>query len=73
MDETIEQQVAYFRNAIDQLRIESSIERLKVSEAAKDLIEFCESTKKDDPMLTPVIGTDNPFQSTNKNCQCSLQ
>jgi hypothetical protein len=73
MEESIEQQIAYFRKTIDQLRVESSIDRRKVSEVAKDIIEFCESGLKEDPMLTPVCGTDNPFLSANKTCQCNLQ
>ena len=72
-EKTVEQQTIFYKNNIGQLRIELSMDRRKVSETAKDIIEFCYAGIKDDPMLTPVGGAENPYLSANNACQCSLQ
>ena len=72
-EKTVEQQTIFYKNNIGQLRIELSMDRCKVSETAKDIVDFCFAGIKDDPMLTPVGGAENPYLSANKACQCLLQ
>ncbi|CEF63526.1 G-protein, gamma subunit family and G-protein gamma-like domain-containing protein [Strongyloides ratti] len=50
------------RAQTEQLRIEASITRKKVSEVAKDLIEYCEKEKANDMLVSGPIDNHNPFQ-----------
>uniref|UniRef100_A0AAF5RSW1 Guanine nucleotide-binding protein subunit gamma n=1 Tax=Strongyloides stercoralis TaxID=6248 RepID=A0AAF5RSW1_STRER len=55
------------RAQTEQLRIEASITRKKVSEVAKDLIEYCEKEKAGDMLVSGPIDNHNPFQE-KKSC-----
>lgn len=47
-----------------------SIPRLQVSQAAAELLAFCETHAKDDPLVTPVPAAENPFR--DKRLFCTL-
>nr|CAD2198242.1 unnamed protein product [Meloidogyne enterolobii] len=51
---------------VHQLRQEANINRKKVSDVARDLIDFCETKKNEDRLITGPIGP-NPFQE-KKSC-----
>lgn len=48
----------------------TSIPRLQVSQAAAELLAFCETHAKDDPLVTPVPAAENPFR--DKRLFCTL-
>ncbi|MBN3319123.1 GBG2 protein, partial [Atractosteus spatula] len=43
---------------------------MKVSKAAADLLAFCEAHAKEDPLVTPVPSSENPFRE--KKLFCSI-
>lgn len=47
-----------------------STPRLQVSQAAAELLAFCEAHAKDDPLVTPVPAAENPFR--DKRLFCTL-
>lgn len=47
---------------MNQLRIEASIERIKVSKASADLMNYCTEHARNDPLLTGIPASDNPFK-----------
>uniref|UniRef100_A0A7E4WCC8 Guanine nucleotide-binding protein subunit gamma n=1 Tax=Panagrellus redivivus TaxID=6233 RepID=A0A7E4WCC8_PANRE len=51
----------------EQLRHEASIQRKKVSEVAKDLIDYCEKEKPNDTLVCGPSDSHNPFQE-KKSC-----
>ncbi|XP_027944616.1 putative guanine nucleotide-binding protein G(I)/G(S)/G(O) subunit gamma-14 [Eumetopias jubatus] len=50
------------RRAVEQLRMEAGIERVKVSKAAADLLQFCTEQAKSDPFLVGIPAAANPFK-----------
>ncbi|KAK2919283.1 hypothetical protein Q8A73_003654 [Channa argus] len=50
------------QRAVKQLRLEASIRRIKVSQAAADLRNFCQQNASKDPLLVGVPSSDNPFR-----------
>ncbi|XP_067877357.1 guanine nucleotide-binding protein G(I)/G(S)/G(O) subunit gamma-10-like [Heterodontus francisci] len=52
---------------VEQLRLEASMERLKVSQAAVDLKNFCLQNAHKDLLLVGVPSGDNPFRPP-KSC-----
>ncbi|XP_043989944.1 guanine nucleotide-binding protein G(I)/G(S)/G(O) subunit gamma-5-like [Gambusia affinis] len=50
------------KKAVQQLRFEASINRVKVSQAAVDLQQFCLQNALQDPLLTGVSSSTNPFR-----------
>lgn len=40
----------------------------KVSQAAAELLAFCETHAKDDPLVTPVPAAENPFRDKRLFC-----
>ncbi|XP_078264248.1 guanine nucleotide-binding protein G(I)/G(S)/G(O) subunit gamma-5-like [Rhinoraja longicauda] len=50
------------RKLVEQLRCEVGIKRLKVSQAATDLKQFCLQNAPQDPLLTGIHPNTNPFR-----------
>ncbi|KAG7258047.1 hypothetical protein CRUP_024285 [Coryphaenoides rupestris] len=53
---------AQARRSVQQLRVEASMERIKVSKASSDLMRYCREQAKYDPLLTGVPASENPFK-----------
>ncbi|XP_075814971.1 guanine nucleotide-binding protein G(I)/G(S)/G(O) subunit gamma-8 [Microtus pennsylvanicus] len=60
--------IAEARKTVEQLKLEVNIDRMKVSQAAAELLAFCETHAKDDPLVTPVPATENPFRDKRLFC-----
>ncbi|KAM7410588.1 hypothetical protein PAMA_001834 [Pampus argenteus] len=56
------QSIAQARRTVQQLRIEASIDRIKVSKASSDLMRYCGEHAKNDPLLIGVPASENPFK-----------
>ncbi|XP_006003727.1 guanine nucleotide-binding protein G(I)/G(S)/G(O) subunit gamma-7-like [Latimeria chalumnae] len=54
--------IAQARKAVEQLRVEAGIERIKISKAATDLMQYCHENAKNDPLLTGIPTSVNPFK-----------
>ncbi|KAL4656051.1 guanine nucleotide-binding protein G(I)/G(S)/G(O) subunit gamma-5 [Arapaima gigas] len=50
------------KKIVQQLRFEAKINRVKVSQAAADLQQFCIQNAQQDPLLTGVSSGTNPFR-----------
>ncbi|KAB0344592.1 hypothetical protein FD755_013650 [Muntiacus reevesi] len=48
--------------------MDSLCEKLIVSKAAADLMAYCEAHAKEDPLLTPVPASENPFREKKFFC-----
>ncbi|KAI4808993.1 guanine nucleotide-binding protein G(I)/G(S)/G(O) subunit gamma-12a [Gymnodraco acuticeps] len=59
--------IAHARRTVQQLRIEASIERIKVSKASADLMNYCSEHARNDPLLMGIPTSDNPFKD-KKTC-----
>ncbi|XP_042319046.1 guanine nucleotide-binding protein G(I)/G(S)/G(O) subunit gamma-12 [Sceloporus undulatus] len=59
--------IAQARRTVQQLRIEASIERIKVSKASADLMCYCEEHARKDPLLMGIPASENPFKD-KKTC-----
>ncbi|XP_058281176.1 guanine nucleotide-binding protein G(I)/G(S)/G(O) subunit gamma-8 isoform X2 [Hylobates moloch] len=53
--------IAEARKTVEQLKLE-------VSQAAAELLAFCETHAKDDPLVTPVPAAENPFRDKRLFC-----
>ncbi|KAB1274318.1 Guanine nucleotide-binding protein G subunit gamma-8 [Camelus dromedarius] len=60
--------IAEARKTVEQLKLEVNIDRMKVSQAAAELLAFCETHAKDDPLMTPVPAAENPFRDKRLFC-----
>ncbi|CAN0405240.1 guanine nucleotide-binding protein G(I)/G(S)/G(O) subunit gamma-2 [Lethenteron reissneri] len=60
--------IAQARKAVEQLKLEANMDRIKVSKAAADLMAYCEIHAKDDPLLCPVPASENPFREKKLFC-----
>ncbi|XP_053446941.1 guanine nucleotide-binding protein G(I)/G(S)/G(O) subunit gamma-12 [Nycticebus coucang] len=58
---------AQARRTVQQLRLEASIERIKVSKASADLMSYCEEHARSDPLLIGIPTSENPFKD-KKTC-----
>ncbi|XP_043072681.1 guanine nucleotide-binding protein G(I)/G(S)/G(O) subunit gamma-12a isoform X1 [Puntigrus tetrazona] len=54
--------LAHARRMVQQLRVEASIERIKVSKASADLMRYCGENAKYDPLLMGIPASENPFK-----------
>ncbi|XP_061608011.1 guanine nucleotide-binding protein G(I)/G(S)/G(O) subunit gamma-8 isoform X1 [Phyllopteryx taeniolatus] len=61
--------IADARKTVEQLKLEVNIERMMVSRAAADLMAYCETHAKDDPLVTPVPSSENPFREKKIFCE----
>ncbi|KAF6739099.1 Guanine nucleotide-binding protein G(I)/G(S)/G(O) subunit gamma-10 [Oryzias melastigma] len=57
------------QRTVKQLRLEASVRRIKVSQAAADLQQYCFQNASKDPLLMGVPSSDNPFRPPKS---CSL-
>ncbi|TEA31086.1 hypothetical protein DBR06_SOUSAS14010028 [Sousa chinensis] len=48
--------------AVEQLQMEVGINRVKVSKAAADLLQFCTEQAESDPFLVGIPAATNPFK-----------
>ncbi|XP_072230521.1 uncharacterized protein [Leuresthes tenuis] len=60
--------VGQARKLVEQLKIEASFCRIKVSKAAADLMAYCDAHSCDDPLITPVPTSENPFREKKFFC-----
>uniref|UniRef100_A0A671PME2 Guanine nucleotide-binding protein subunit gamma n=1 Tax=Sinocyclocheilus anshuiensis TaxID=1608454 RepID=A0A671PME2_9TELE len=60
--------IAQARKLVEQLKMEANIDRIKVSKAAADLTSYCEAHAKEDPLLSPVPASENPFREKKFFC-----
>ncbi|KAM9322605.1 guanine nucleotide-binding protein G(I)/G(S)/G(O) subunit gamma-12a isoform 1-T3 [Pholidichthys leucotaenia] len=54
--------IAHARRMVHQLRKEAGVERIKVSKASADLMNYCHEHAKFDPLLVGIPASDNPFK-----------
>ncbi|XP_064239817.1 guanine nucleotide-binding protein G(I)/G(S)/G(O) subunit gamma-5-like [Aotus nancymaae] len=54
--------VATMKKVVQQLWLEARLNRIKVSQAAADLKQFCLQNAQHDPPLTRVSSNTNPFR-----------
>ncbi|XP_047231667.1 guanine nucleotide-binding protein G(I)/G(S)/G(O) subunit gamma-5-like [Girardinichthys multiradiatus] len=54
--------IVAMKKVVRQLRMEASINRVKVSQAAADLQQFCLQNAQQDPLLTGMSSSNNPFR-----------
>ncbi|KAK9979735.1 hypothetical protein ABG768_013149 [Culter alburnus] len=59
--------IVAMKKVVQQLRFEANINRVKVSQAAAELQQFCIQNALQDPLLTGVSSSTNPFR-TQKVC-----
>ncbi|KAF6734502.1 Guanine nucleotide-binding protein G(I)/G(S)/G(O) subunit gamma-12 [Oryzias melastigma] len=52
---------------VDQLRLEASMERFKISLTAADLVQYCQEHRCSDPLLVGIAASTNPFKE-KKTC-----
>ncbi|XP_065197327.1 guanine nucleotide-binding protein G(I)/G(S)/G(O) subunit gamma-7-like [Sycon ciliatum] len=55
------------RKSVEQLRSEAGISRMKVSQAAQDLVGYCTTHQVNDPLLVGIPNNENPFKE-KVNC-----
>ncbi|XP_026861294.1 guanine nucleotide-binding protein G(I)/G(S)/G(O) subunit gamma-8 [Electrophorus electricus] len=60
--------IADARKTVEQLKLEVNIDRMMVSKAAADLMSYCETHAKEDPLVTPVPSSENPFREKKIFC-----
>ena len=57
------------RTFVEQLRRELKVQRMKLSQCANELIQYCEQQGNADPLVNPKVGThDNPFRNSGSKC-----
>ncbi|XP_066508782.1 guanine nucleotide-binding protein G(I)/G(S)/G(O) subunit gamma-12-like [Hoplias malabaricus] len=54
--------LAHAKRTVHQLRVEASIERIKVSKASADLMRYCSEHARYDPLLMGIPASENPFK-----------
>lgn len=56
------------RTFVEQLRRELKVQRVKLSQCANELIQYCEQQGNVDPLVSPKAGHDNPFRNSGSKC-----
>lgn len=54
--------IVAMKKVVQQLRLEAGINRVKVSQAAADLQQYCLQNAQQDPLLTGMSSSSNPFR-----------
>ncbi|XP_034737879.1 guanine nucleotide-binding protein G(I)/G(S)/G(O) subunit gamma-5-like [Etheostoma cragini] len=54
--------IVAIKKIVLQLRLEAGVNRVKVSQAAADLQQFCLQNAQQDPLLTGTSSSNNPFR-----------
>uniref|UniRef100_G1SRT3 Guanine nucleotide-binding protein subunit gamma n=2 Tax=Oryctolagus cuniculus TaxID=9986 RepID=G1SRT3_RABIT len=60
--------ISQARKAVEQLKMEACMDRVKVSQAAADLLAYCEAHVREDPLISPVPASENPFREKKFFC-----
>ncbi|KAJ8398724.1 hypothetical protein AAFF_G00419210 [Aldrovandia affinis] len=55
------------RWVVEQLRVEASMKRIKISIAVAQLVQYCQEHSRSDPLLTGIATSANPFKD-KKTC-----
>ncbi|XP_041486703.1 guanine nucleotide-binding protein G(I)/G(S)/G(O) subunit gamma-4-like [Microtus oregoni] len=53
---------------LEQLKMEAGMDRVKVSQAALDLLAYCEAHVREEPLIIPVPALENPFREKKFFC-----
>ena len=56
------------RTTVEQLRRESKVQRMKISQCAGDILQYCEQKQMQDPLVNAKLAHDSPFRNANKPC-----
>ncbi|NP_001315022.1 GGL domain-containing protein [Danio rerio] len=67
MDVYCSNNVLQARRAVEQLRMETELQRIKISAAAEQLVQYCQEHRRADPLLTGIAASSNPFKD-KKTC-----
>ncbi|KFD55852.1 hypothetical protein M513_03291 [Trichuris suis] len=67
MSKAAQGQIEALRHQLEQLRMEASLPRKKISEVSRDLMDYCEKNKAQDVLVTGIADSHNPFQE-KKSC-----
>ncbi|KAG6939872.1 G protein subunit gamma 4, partial [Chelydra serpentina] len=60
--------ISQARKAVEQLKMEAYMDRIKVSKAAADLLAYCDAHIGEDPLIIPVPASENPFREKKFFC-----
>ncbi|XP_047208402.1 guanine nucleotide-binding protein G(I)/G(S)/G(O) subunit gamma-4 isoform X1 [Girardinichthys multiradiatus] len=60
--------ISQARKAVEQLKMEACMDRIKVSKAAADLMAYCDAHTREDPLIVPVPASENPFREKKFFC-----
>ncbi|TWW74753.1 Guanine nucleotide-binding protein G(I)/G(S)/G(O) subunit gamma-8 [Takifugu flavidus] len=60
--------VFWFSGTISTISDDELVVSLQVSKAAADLMAYCENHAKEDPLVTPVPSSENPFREKKLFC-----
>ncbi|KAG7230053.1 hypothetical protein INR49_009773 [Caranx melampygus] len=60
--------ISQARKAVEQLKMEACMDRIKVSKAAADLMAYCDAHIREDPLIVPVPASENPFREKKFFC-----
>uniref|UniRef100_A0A8D0HD82 Guanine nucleotide-binding protein subunit gamma n=1 Tax=Sphenodon punctatus TaxID=8508 RepID=A0A8D0HD82_SPHPU len=60
--------ISQARKAVEQLKMEAYLDRIKVSKAAADLLAYCDAHMGEDPLIIPVPASENPFREKKLFC-----
>ncbi|XP_072805038.1 guanine nucleotide-binding protein G(I)/G(S)/G(O) subunit gamma-4-like isoform X1 [Vicugna pacos] len=60
--------ISQARKAVEQLKMEACMDRVKVFQVAADLLAYCEAHVREDHLIIPVPASENPFQEKKFFC-----
>ena len=56
------------RTAVEQLRREAKVQRMKISQCAGDILQYCEQKQMQDPLVNAKLAHSSPIRNPNKTC-----